>query len=81
MTDRRVRIGVRSRLTYDGETVVIVEMHTVGATLEVVAKKLRTKNIHRLSMHELLFSKRAHVLSDRSGPSSGDVEDVASVVL
>jgi transposase InsO family protein len=81
MTDRRVRIGVGSRFTYDGETVVIVEMHTVGATLEVVAKELRTQNIHRVSMHELLFSKRAHVLPDCDGPSSGDVEDVASVVL
>jgi hypothetical protein len=81
MTDRRVRIGVGSRFTYVGETVVIVEMHTVGATLEVVAKELRTKNIHRLSMHELLFPKRAHVLPDCSGPSSGDVKDVASVVL
>jgi hypothetical protein len=81
MTDRRVRIGVGSRFTYDGETVVIVEMHTVGATLEVVAKETRTQNILRLSMHELLFSKREHVLPDSDGPSSGDVEDVASVVL
>jgi S1-C subfamily serine protease len=35
MTDRRVRIGVGSRFIYDGETVVIVEMHAVGAASRI----------------------------------------------
>lgn len=58
----------------------MVELVATTAGNEVVLKDARGR-VQRLSLKELLFSDRARVVPDRPGPSGGDPDEVASVVL
>jgi hypothetical protein len=80
MSGAGARVGVGTRFRYDGETVEVVEMAATTAGNEVVLKDGRGRML-RLSLKELLFSDRAAVIPDQSGPAAGDCEATASVVL
>lgn len=75
-----VRVGVGTRFRYDGETVEVIEMAITATGNEVVLKDHHGRLL-RLAVRELLLSDRARVIPDSPGPSSDDVEDLASVVL
>jgi hypothetical protein len=75
-----VRLGVGSRLVYDGEAVEVIEMVATAVGNEVVLKD-RLGRMLRVAVKELLLSERDRVVPDGSGPSSADNEDIASVVL
>ncbi|MEU4234855.1 hypothetical protein AB0F17_62170 [Nonomuraea sp. NPDC026600] len=75
-----VRLGVGSRLVYDGEAVEVVEFAATAAGNEVVLKDGRERLL-RVAVKELLFSDRAAVIPEEPGVSAEDLEDVASVVL
>ncbi|NRQ32729.1 transposase [Nonomuraea sp. NN258] len=80
MSHGTARLGIGARLVYDGEAVEVVEFAATGAGNEVVLKDCRGRML-RVSVKELLFSARATVVPEEPGACSGDVEDVASVVL
>ncbi|WP_246111641.1 hypothetical protein [Streptomyces hawaiiensis] len=80
MSGAGARVGVGTRFRYDGETVEVVEMAATTAGNEVVLKDSRGR-VRRLALKELLFTDRAVVIPERAGPSAGDVEEIASVVL
>ena len=80
MSGAGTRVGVGTRFRYDGETVEVVEMAVTTAGNEVVLKDSRGQ-VRRLTLKELLFTDRAVVIPERAGPSAGDVEEIASVVL
>jgi hypothetical protein len=75
-----IRVGVGSRFRYDGETVEVIEVAITATGNEVVLKDQHGR-VMRLAVRELLLSDRAQVIPDSPGPSSGDGEDLASVVL
>jgi hypothetical protein len=77
----RVKVGVGTRFIYDGEVVEIVGMQTVGASLEVLAKDVRSSNVRRLSLEELIFSDRARIFSETKDEHSVVRADFANVVL
>ncbi|MEV0972102.1 hypothetical protein [Microtetraspora glauca] len=80
MSAGMVRLGVGTRLVYDGEAVEVIEMVATAAGNEVVLKD-RLGRMLRIAVKELLFSDRARVVPDGPGPSPADEEDVASAVL
>ncbi|WP_405616276.1 helix-turn-helix domain-containing protein [Streptomyces sp. NBC_00076] len=80
MSGAGARVGVGARFRYDGETVEVVEMASTTAGNEVVLKDGRGR-VRRLTLKELLFSDRAEVIPEQSGPAADDVEEIASVVL
>ncbi|MCH6161474.1 transposase [Streptomyces marispadix] len=80
MSSAGTRVGVGTRFLYDGEAVEVVELAATTAGNEVVLKDARGR-VQRLSLKELLFSDRARVVPDGPGPSGGDPDEVASVVL
>lgn len=72
--------GVGTHFRLDGETVEVVDFASLATGMEVVLKDGRDR-LARMSLRELLTSDRAELIHDRSGPSSGDDENVAAVVL
>jgi hypothetical protein len=80
MSGGGARVGVGTRFRYDGEIVEVVQMAATTAGNEVVLKDCRGRLL-RLSLAELLFSDRAAVIPDGSGPSADDDVEIASVVL
>ena len=80
MSRAGVRVGAGTRFRYDGETVEVIEMAITATGNEVVLKDHHGR-LMRLAVRELLLSSRVHVIPDSPGPSSGDDEDIASVVL
>jgi transposase InsO family protein len=80
VTAGMVRLGVGSRLSYDGEAVDVVETVATAAGNEVVLKD-RYGGLLRVAVKELLFSDRVRIIPDGPGPSSGDPGQFASVVL
>jgi hypothetical protein len=80
MSRAGVRVGAGTRFRYDGETVEVIEMAITATGNEVVLKDHHGR-LMRLAVRELLLSSRVHVIPDSPGPSSGDDEDIAGVVL
>lgn len=80
MSGAGARVGVGARFRYDGESVEVVEMAATTAGNEVVLKDGRGR-MRRLTLRELLFSGRAEIIPEEGGPSAGDIEEIASVVL
>jgi hypothetical protein len=74
------RVGVGTRFRYDGETVEVVEMMATAAGNEVVLRNDRGQ-VRRLALKELLFSDRAQLIPEQTGPAGTDVEQIASVIL
>lgn len=80
MTGAGVRVGVGTRFQYDGEIVEVVETATTTAGMEVVLKDGRA-DLRRISVEELMFSDRAAIVPEAAGPATGDLDELASVVL
>ncbi len=80
MSGASTRVGVGTRFVYDGEAVEVIELAATTAGNEVVLKDVRGR-VQRLSLKELLFSDRASVIPDGTGPAGGDTDELASVVL
>jgi transposase InsO family protein len=59
-----VRVGVGTRLVYDGEVVEVVGIHAVGGMPEVLARDSRTESVRRFAVDELMFSERSRLLSE-----------------
>jgi len=81
MTSAAVRIGVGTRLVYDGEVVEIVEFQP-GLTGNEVLLKGTSKQVYtRVRLKELLLSDNARLIPDSEVPSSDDESELAGVVL
>lgn len=80
MTWVGTRIGVGTRFRYDGETVEVVELVATADGNEVVLRDTQAR-VCRVSLKELLFSGRAVVEADSSGPAGSDPGEIATVVL
>lgn len=80
MSGAGARVGVGARFRYDGETVEVVEMMATAAGNEVALKD-GLGHVRRLALKELLFSERARLIPEQTGPSADDIEPIASVVL
>lgn len=80
MTRPAVRIGVGTRLIYDGELADVVELHPaesgIDLTLRVGADRQRAV---RIGVRELLDGGRARLIDD--DPDSDDQTDPANVIL
>jgi transposase InsO family protein len=75
-----VRVGVGTRLRYDGETVEVVELLAAADGNVVLLRDGRGGRL-RLSLSELLVSGRAQVIPESAGPSADDPLAAAGVVL
>ncbi|MCZ4095253.1 TnsA-like heteromeric transposase endonuclease subunit [Streptomyces sp. H39-C1] len=75
-----VRVGVGTRLKYDGEVVTVEEMFGSAAGNEVLVRDGRSCRF-RLSLREVLASGRAAVIPDGRGPGSDDPRETASILL
>jgi hypothetical protein len=74
------KVDVGTKFAYDGEVIVVVEMHTVDGDVEVMAKDLRAETVRRFALSELMFSGRARLLSDDVAEEVVDIEgDFAAV--
>ncbi|MGW0394024.1 hypothetical protein ACWDYJ_24685 [Streptomyces sp. NPDC003042] len=80
MNDSAVRVGVGTRLKYDGEVVTAEEMFGSAAGNEVLVRD-RTERRFRWSLREVLVSGRATVIAEGPGPASDDPRETASIVL
>jgi len=81
VTAYRVRIGVGTRFSYDGEVAEIIEVLTTPAGNEVVLKAVRDQSIRRMALRELLNSSNARVIPDGPGPGADDDVEIAGVLL
>ncbi|MDT5274751.1 MAG: hypothetical protein QOG95_1683 [Mycobacterium sp.] len=59
-----VRVGIGTRFAYDGEVIEVVAVHSVGGTVELLAKDSRTESIRRFAIEELISSDRSRILSE-----------------
>ncbi|MEO3839732.1 TnsA-like heteromeric transposase endonuclease subunit [Streptomyces sp. B22F1] len=75
-----VRVGVGTRLKYDGEVVTVEEMFGSAAGNEVLVRDGPGRRF-RLSLREVLASGRAAVIPEGPGPASDDPRETASIVL
>ncbi|MFJ8150570.1 TnsA-like heteromeric transposase endonuclease subunit [Streptomyces sp. NPDC096048] len=80
VTRAAVRVGVGTRLKYDGEVVVVEEMFGSVAGNEVLVRDGPGRRF-RLSLREVLASGRAQVIATGPGPKSDDDRETASVLL
>ncbi|MFB6984511.1 TnsA-like heteromeric transposase endonuclease subunit [Streptomyces sp. NPDC056304] len=80
VTGAAVRVGVGTRLRYDGEVVVVEEMFGSAAGNEVLVRDGPGRRF-RLSLREVLSSGRAQVIASEPGPQSDDDRETASVLL
>lgn len=81
MTRAGVRVGVGTRVVFDGESGEVIEMSATGAGAVVTIRLGRGGQVVRVSVRELLDSGRARIVSDRLGPAPDDLEEVAAVAL
>lgn len=83
MSDGLVRVGVGTRVIYDGELMQVIEIHAAAAGTVVVLRSASREGggVLRVALRELLSGKRARVVPDGSGPQSDDEDDPAGVVL
>ncbi|MGY1947657.1 helix-turn-helix domain-containing protein [Nocardia asiatica] len=82
MTKASVRVGVGTRLTYDGDIAEVIEMHTSEAGNELVLRVGSSgRRLVRVASWEALASHRAQFISDSPGPASDDPGLPASIAL
>ncbi|SDM26244.1 Mu transposase, C-terminal [Lentzea albidocapillata subsp. violacea] len=81
MSSAAVRVGVGTRVCYDGEVVEVVELLATMAGNEVVLKYATDQRIVRVSVRELLVSERAQIIPTSPGPCADDPLELASVLL
>ncbi|MGW4371941.1 Mu transposase C-terminal domain-containing protein [Nocardia takedensis] len=76
------RLGVGTRLIYDGETVEIVEMIATSAGNEVVLRSQSAgRSVRRVSVRELLTIDSVRVIPAEDGPAGTDDGALAGAVL
>ncbi|MGW1929273.1 Mu transposase C-terminal domain-containing protein [Streptomyces sp. NPDC001919] len=80
MSRAGTRVGVGTRFRYDGEIVEVVELAAMASGNEAVVKDARGRLL-RLSLRELMFSDRAVIIPDCTGPASDDEDEIAAVAL
>ncbi|WAX78338.1 TnsA-like heteromeric transposase endonuclease subunit [Streptomyces sp. KMM 9044] len=80
LTGAAVRVGVGTRLKYDGEVVVVEQMFGSAAGNEVLVRDGQGRRF-RLSLREVLSSGRAQVIATGPGPEADDDRDTASVLF
>lgn len=78
MSTDGIRIGVGTRVLYDGQLWEVAELLPSAAGAEVV---LRAYEVVRISLREVLEGKRARVYGEGVGPNADDPVDPADVVL
>lgn len=82
MSSSALRLGVGTRVLYDGELLEIAEMHAGRSGTEAVLRSCQGQGgIVRVALQELLTSRRASLVADTPGVSADDPGDPADVVL
>ena len=82
MSSEGVRIGVGTRVLYDGVLWEVTELQpSAGGTEVVLGAYGRHGEVVRISLRELLDGRRARVYGEGSGPNSDDPLDPAAAVL
>jgi len=82
MSSDGIRIGVGTRVLYDGQLWEVAELHPSIAGAEVVLRAYgRHSEVVRISLREVLEGKRARVYGEGVGPNADDPVDPADVVL
>jgi hypothetical protein len=79
MTWAGIRIGVGTRVMYDGEVHVVTEWLPTAQGTDVVLRG--PISVCRVSLVELVSGRRARLLTDSDGPEPDDAIDPAAVVL
>ena len=79
MTWAGIRIGVGTRVMYDGEVHVVTEWLPTAQGTDVVLRG--PTSVCRVSLVELVSGRRARLLTDLDGPEPDDDIDPAAVVL
>lgn len=82
MNSSALRVGVGTRVIYDGELLEIAEMHAGHTGTEAVLRSCQGQGgIVRVALQDLLTSRRASLVADTPGVSIDDPGDPAAVVL
>ena len=82
MSTSTVRLGVGTRVIYDGELLEIAELHAGPAGTEAVLRPCHGQGaIVRVALQHFVGSHRAVVVPDTAGVSSEDSVEPAGVVL
>ncbi len=79
MTRAGIRIGIGTRVMYDGEVHVVTEWLPTAQGTDVVLRG--PTSVCRVSLVELVSGRRARLLTDIAGPEPDDDIDPAAVVL
>jgi transposase InsO family protein len=82
MSSSALRLGVGTRVIYDGELLEVAELHAGRLGIETVLRSCRGPGgIVRVTLQDLLTSRRASLIADTPGVSADDAGDPADVVL
>ena len=83
MSNSAVRLGVGTRVVFDGELLEVAELHAGPLGTETVLRSCRGQGgIVRIALQDLLTSRRASLTADTAGGvSADDPGDPADVVL
>jgi transposase InsO family protein len=82
MSSSALRVGVGTRVIFDGELLEIAEMHAGRSGTEIVLRSCQGQGvIVRVALQDLLTSRRASLVADTPGISAADPGDPADVVL
>jgi Helix-turn-helix domain len=77
-----VRVGVGTRVVYDGELLEVAELHAGPSGTETVLRSYGGQGgVVRVTLQELLTIRRARLVADNPGPNANDAGDPADVVL
>jgi hypothetical protein len=80
MSDKRIKIGVGSRLVYDGDLVEVVEMRTAGTGILVVLKTIGDGRVFSAALAEVMNSHRVRALENQTDGTETPA-DVAATIL
>lgn len=83
MSNSAVRVGVGTRVVFDGELLEVAELHAGQLGTETVLRSCRGQSgFVRIALHELLMSRRASLVADtHGGGGPDDAGEPADVVL
>ncbi len=82
MSNSALRLGVGTRVVYDGELLEVAELHAGGTGTDAILRPCHGPGaIVRVALRELLTSRRASLIADTPGVNADDRGDPASVVL
>ncbi|MBB4854030.1 transposase InsO family protein [Mycobacteroides chelonae] len=81
MSSGATRVGVGSKLLWDGELVEVIEMHAAAGGNSLVVRAALTGHAFTVSIREVLAGDRGRLLPDTPGCGPEDIENPAAVVL